>query len=103
MAQRKAMKRATAAGARRRTLQAPPARGASPKRAEKRAGVDGRLASLLNVADFEAAAAARMPRASFEYYAGGAEDERTLSRNRSAMDRWVLLHRVLVDVSHVDL
>src|SRR5512135_2852720 len=44
-----------------------------------------------------------MPRASFEYYAGGAEDERTLSRNRSAMDRWVLLHRVLVDVSHVDL
>ncbi len=101
MATRKAMKQATTAGARRRSQQgtekrpkkAPPARGASP----------AALAALLNVADVEAMARKKMPRASFDYYSGGAEDEKTLSRNRAAMDRWVLLHRVLVDVSGLDL
>jgi len=101
MATRKAMKNATAAGARRRTLQA--ASAPARKKSSKRGSHDAALAALLNIADFEAAAAKKMTRASFDYYAGGAEDERTLSRNRAAMDRWVLLHRVLVDVSHVDL
>ena len=101
MATGKAMKNVTAAGARRRTLQAAPT---PPKRKSgKRGNHDAGLAALLNVADFEAAAAKKMTRASFDYYAGGAEDERTLSRNRAAMDRWVLLHRVLVDVSRVDI
>jgi len=100
MGTRNSMKRATAAGARRRTLQGShaPARKKGPRPQGNAA-----LAALLNVADFEAAAAKKMPLAAFDYYAGGAEDERTLSRNRAAMDRWVLLHRVLVDVSHVDL
>jgi 4-hydroxymandelate oxidase len=61
------------------------------------------LAAILNVGDAEAIARRKLPRAFFDYYAGGAEDERTLGRNREAMDRWVLLHRVLVDVSHPNL
>lgn len=60
------------------------------------------LERCVNVADFEALARRRMPPAFFDYYAGGAEDERTLARNRAAFDRFVLLHRVLVDVSRVD-
>lgn len=103
MATRKAMKHATAAGARRRTLQGAHVPAPAKKKSARRRGADAALAGLLNIADFEAAAAKKMTRAAFDYYAGGAEDERTLSRNRSAMDRWVLLHRVLVDVSHVDL
>src|SRR5262245_17011711 len=71
--------------------------------ARRSLALDKLLASKLNIADFEASAAKKMPRAFFDYYAGGAEDERTLSRNRAGMDRWVLLHRVLVDVSHIDL
>jgi len=101
MATRKAMKKATAAGARRRTLQGTHV--SAPKKVVKRVDANAAFAAMLNVADFEAAAKKRMRRASFDYYAGGAEDERTLSRNRAAMDRWVLLHRVLVDVSHIDL
>ncbi|HEX7077382.1 MAG TPA: alpha-hydroxy acid oxidase [Candidatus Eisenbacteria bacterium] len=60
------------------------------------------LERLLHVADAEAAAARFMPRPFFDYYAGGAEDERTLRRNREGMGRWVLLHRVLADVGEVD-
>jgi 4-hydroxymandelate oxidase len=59
-------------------------------------------ARCLNVADFEALARGRMKRAYYDYYAGGAEDERTLARNRAGFDRFVLLPRVLVDVGRVD-
>ncbi|MGE5175548.1 MAG: alpha-hydroxy acid oxidase [Hyphomicrobiales bacterium] len=75
-------------------------------RARRPAGVKrldaAALARLLNVADAERAAERFMKRPFFDYYAGGAEDERTLERNRAGMGRWVLLHRVLVDVSAVD-
>lgn len=102
MATRKAMKRVSTAGARRRA--AAPKRGSGESGAKpRRSSRDAAMAALLNVADAEAAARRAMPRAFFDYYAGGAEDERTLARNRSAMDRWVLLHRVLVDVSRIDL
>ena len=57
----------------------------------------------MNVADFEVIAKRRMPRAYYDYYAGGAEDERTLARNRDGFERWAFLPRVLVDVSRVDL
>jgi 4-hydroxymandelate oxidase len=56
-----------------------------------------------NVDDYEALARERMPHASFEYYAGGAGDERTLAANREAFGRIVLRPRVLVDVSRIDL
>lgn len=57
----------------------------------------------MNVADLEVIAKRRMPRAYYDYYAGGAEDERTLARNHDGFGRFVLLPRVLVDVSRVDL
>ncbi len=56
----------------------------------------------INVADFEALARKRMPRAYYDYYAGGSEDERTLSRNRGGFDRYVFLPRVLTDVGRVE-
>jgi 4-hydroxymandelate oxidase len=61
------------------------------------------LDACVNVADFEAIAKRRMPRAYFDYYAGGAEDERSLALNRAGFASYVLRPRVLVDVSRVDL
>src|SRR5438552_3083272 len=43
-------------------------------------------------------ARAKVPRAIFDYIAGGAEDEVTLRRNREAFGRWALRPRVLRDV-----
>jgi 4-hydroxymandelate oxidase len=57
----------------------------------------------LTLADYETAAAARVERAAWDYYAGGAGDELTLAGNRSAWDGLRLQPRVLVDVSRRDL
>ena len=51
---------------------------------------------------YEEAARATLPRAVYDYYAGGAEDEVTLRGNRAAYERYYLRPRVMVDVSHVD-
>jgi len=56
----------------------------------------------LSVADYEARARATLERGTFDYFAGGAGDERTLAMNVSAFDRWVLRPRVLVDMRRVD-
>jgi 4-hydroxymandelate oxidase len=56
----------------------------------------------VSVADYEALARAKMERGAFDYFAGGAGDERTLAMNVSAFDRWVLRPRVLVDMRRVD-
>jgi 4-hydroxymandelate oxidase len=56
----------------------------------------------LTVDDYEAIARERMDRAAYDYYAGGAGDERTLAANRAAFDRIALRPRVLVDVSAID-
>ena len=58
--------------------------------------------TALTVADFETLARARMERGAFDYYAGGADDERTLQANASAFDDLWLRPRVLVDVSKPD-
>ncbi|HEU4365743.1 MAG TPA: alpha-hydroxy acid oxidase [Candidatus Krumholzibacteria bacterium] len=58
---------------------------------------------LVNLADFETAAAARLPRMVYDYYAGGALDELTLRDIRSAYDRIPLWYRTLVDVSRRSL
>ena len=50
----------------------------------------------LNVSDFEAIARERMTPSAFDYYAGGAEDEVTLSENREAFRRIALRPRMLV-------
>ena len=57
----------------------------------------------VNVEEFERIARERLDRAVYDYYAGGAEDERTVRENREAFARLRLRYRVLVDVSRVDL
>jgi 4-hydroxymandelate oxidase len=59
--------------------------------------------SPINVAEYESRARERMEPSAFDYYAGGAEDERTLEANRRAFDRVWIRPRVLRDVSQVDL
>ena len=54
---------------------------------------------LLNVWDYEAAAAARLDPGAHGYYAGGAGDEVTLRDNVAAYGRLQLRPRVLVDVA----
>lgn len=57
----------------------------------------------LNLAEYELAARSKLPRAVYDYYAGGADDELTLRANREAYERTFIRPRVLVDVSEVDL
>jgi isopentenyl diphosphate isomerase/L-lactate dehydrogenase-like FMN-dependent dehydrogenase len=56
---------------------------------------------LINVADFEAAAAGILEAGLLGYYAGGAADERTLRENVEAFARRRLRPRVLVNVAEV--
>jgi 4-hydroxymandelate oxidase len=51
---------------------------------------------------YEDAARGTLPRAVYDYFAGGAEDEVTLRGNRAAYERYYLRPRVMVDVSNVD-
>lgn len=60
-------------------------------------------AEPVNVLEFEARARAKMDPVTFEYFAGGAEDEVTLRANRSAFEKIPLRPRYLVDVSDRDL
>jgi 4-hydroxymandelate oxidase len=57
----------------------------------------------INLDEYEAAARAVLTDMAFDYYAGGAEDEITLSENTQAWRRERLVRRVLVDVSCIDL
>jgi isopentenyl diphosphate isomerase/L-lactate dehydrogenase-like FMN-dependent dehydrogenase len=59
------------------------------------------LDRLVNLADFESAAADLLEDGLLGYYAGGAGDERTLRENAAAYGRRRLRPRVLVDVSGV--
>ncbi|HEY6049766.1 MAG TPA: alpha-hydroxy-acid oxidizing protein, partial [Thermoanaerobaculia bacterium] len=58
--------------------------------------------AFTNLLELEDLARAKVPRPSFDYIAGGADDEVSLRRNREAYDKWALRPRVLVDVSHRD-
>src|SRR5258708_5521499 len=58
---------------------------------------------IINLADVEEVAKAKLPAGTYAYFAGGAGDEVTLRENRSAFDRLRIHYRVLVDVSHRDL
>src|SRR5436190_16698538 len=53
----------------------------------------------INIADYEALAAARVEPGAFGYYAGGAGDENTLRENVDAYRRWLFRPRVLQDVA----
>src|SRR3954463_7412839 len=61
------------------------------------------LADAVNIEDLRRLAKRRLPRAIFDFFDGGAEDETTLRDNRAAFERVRLLPKVLVDVSSVDL
>lgn len=60
------------------------------------------IETAISIADLRERARARLPRAIFDFFDGGAEDESTLRENRAAFERIRLLPRVLVDVSKVD-
>ncbi len=54
---------------------------------------------LLNLFDYERAAAARLAEPSLGYCSGGANDEITLRANREAFDAFAIRYRTMVDVS----
>lgn len=57
---------------------------------------------LLSLPDYERAAAERLPRMAFDYFASGSGDETALRRNREAFERATLRYRVLRGVGHPD-
>ncbi|HVL36697.1 MAG TPA: alpha-hydroxy acid oxidase [Burkholderiales bacterium] len=56
----------------------------------------------INIEDLRLLAQRRLPRAIFDFFDGGAEDEVTLRANRAAFERVRLLPKVLVNVAQVD-
>ena len=61
-----------------------------------------RLAGAANTDDLRRIAKRRLPGGVFDYIDGGAEDEVTYRRNRSAFDDIEFVPRVLRDVTQVD-
>jgi (S)-mandelate dehydrogenase len=61
------------------------------------------LSRAVNIEDLRRLAQRRLPRAIFDFFDGGAEDEVTLRGNRAAFERVRLLPKVLVDVANVDM
>jgi 4-hydroxymandelate oxidase len=57
----------------------------------------------LNLDEFEAIARETLPAMTYDFIAGGAEDERSVAGNRAAFVRRVLRNRALVDVTTRDL
>ena len=57
--------------------------------------VDMSAPRYLQVDDYEPVAKAKLDADVYDYYAGGAGDERTLEENLRAFDRWVIRPRVL--------
>ena len=61
------------------------------------------LSQAVSIEDLRLIAKRRIPRAIFDFFDGGAEDEVTLRENRAAFERIRLRPRVLVNVAAVDL
>ena len=61
-----------------------------------------RLRHARSIEDLRVLARRRLPRAVFEFFDGGAEDESTLRDNRAAFERWRLVPRMMVGVGTVD-
>jgi L-lactate dehydrogenase (cytochrome) len=64
--------------------------------------LDG-MSLILSNADLRELARRRIPRAIFDYAAGGSYEERTLGRNAADLDALTFRQRVMVDVSAVSL
>ncbi|MDH4191012.1 MAG: alpha-hydroxy-acid oxidizing protein [Betaproteobacteria bacterium] len=60
------------------------------------------IARAWNIDELRRMAKRRLPRGVFDFFDGGAEDEKTLAANRAAFDRVRFLPKVLVDVSKID-
>src|SRR5262245_55890423 len=60
------------------------------------------MRDVVNIEDLRILAQRRVPKAIFDFFDGGAEDEVTLRGNRAAFERVRLLPKVLVDVSKID-
>jgi (S)-mandelate dehydrogenase len=73
---------------------------ASARPAARRASTP--VARAYSIEDLRTLARKRLPRAVFDFFDGGAEDEGTLRENRAAFERVRLVPKVLVDVSRVD-
>ena len=58
---------------------------------------------ILSIDDLRKLARKRVPRAIFDYAAGGAYEELTLRRNSADLDAMTFRQRVMVDVSNVSL
>lgn len=58
---------------------------------------------MVSVDDFQEEARRTLPKAVYDYYCSGADDQRTLADNLEAFNRWYLIPRVLRDVTAVDL
>src|SRR5512132_3168156 len=61
------------------------------------------MISLLNLDDYEHAAQDLLEGSIYDFIAGGALDEITLTENRSAYDRWRFRPRAMVGVEHRDM
>lgn len=62
-----------------------------------------RLGDCHSIADLRHLAQRRLPRAVFDFFDGGAEDERTLRANGAAYEHYRFAPHVLVDVAEVSL
>lgn len=62
-----------------------------------------RLGDCQSIADLRHLAQRRLPRAVFDFFDGGAEDERTLRANGAAYEHYRFAPHVLVDVAEVSL
>ncbi len=60
-----------------------------------------RVAQAHNIADLRSLARSRMPKVIFDYLDGGADDEVTLERNRTAFDSYAINGHMLIDVADV--
>ena len=56
----------------------------------------------VNIEDLHRMAKRRLPRLAFDFIEGGVEDERGLTRNEEAFQRWCIMPRYLVDVTKRD-
>ena len=61
------------------------------------------LSECFSIAHLRELAQRRLPRAVFDFYDGGAEDEQTLAANRAAFAAYRFAPRVLVDVAQPEL
>ncbi|CAM9688040.1 unnamed protein product, partial [Phaeothamnion confervicola] len=61
------------------------------------------ISDAVNIGDLRLAAKRRLPRAIFDFFDGGAEDEIALRDNRAAYERTRLAPHVLRDVSKIDM